>query len=194
MDDVSRTLDVYESESTAYIEKYSAESAAATYGESFFDALSECTGSASVLNLGCGPGPDVETFVEAGYEVAGLDITQSFLTEATERVPAGAFVRGDMRSLPFQDGSFDGIWASASFHHVPRPDARETLRDCRRVLRPGGSLFASVKRDEGLDDDDTERHFEYYQPAAFRSLLEDAGFEPESVRTVDKWVSAVATN
>lgn len=193
MDDVSRTLDVYESESEAYIEKYTAESAAALYGDSFIQSLSRFGETASVLDVGCGPGPDIETIAAEGHAVTGLDITQSFLTEATERVPAGTFVRGDMRSLPFQDASFDGIWASASFHHVPRPEARETLRDCRRVLRPGGYLFVSAKRNEALDDDDTERHFEYYQPAALRSLLESAGFELERVRTVDKWVSAVAT-
>lgn len=190
MDEVSRTLDVYESESDAYVEKYTAESVAALYGDDFFEALETVqTGdTARVLDIGCGPGPDAETFASAGHDVTGLDITQSFLRDGVERVPEAAFVRGDMRSLPFGSDRFDGIWACASFHHVPRSHARETLRDCRRVLQPEGYLSVIVKRDEQMDDDDTDRHFEYYGRDEFRSVLDSAGFEPVAFETQGKWL------
>lgn len=195
MDEISRTLDVYESSSDSYVEKYTSESVAELYGGPFFDALSTASAGefSQVLDIGCGPGPDTESFSAAGHDVTGFDITQSFLSAGSERVPDAAFVRGDMRSLPFDDGSFDGIWASASFHHVPRSAATAALRDWRRVLRSGGCAFLSVKRDESLDGDTTDRFFEYYKPEEFQSLLDGVGFEPITLQTEGKWVSAIVT-
>lgn len=195
MEDVAKTANTYESESSSYIEKYWTESVAANYGEPFFDSLTRRSVERpiEVLDIGCGPGVDVDVFTEEGYDVTGVDVTPSFLREGAERVPEAGFVQGDMRNLPFEDAAFDGLWASASFHHVPSTDATTTLRECRRVLRPGGNLFVSTKRDEEVDDDDTERHFEYYEPAAFRDMLTEAGLGIASMQTTEGWVAAVAT-
>lgn len=192
MDEITRTLGVYESEADSYVEKYTSESVAELYGDPFLDAVETAAeGTPQVLDIGCGPGPDTEVFASKGHDVTGFDITGSFLREGAARVPGAAFVRGDMRSLPFEDNSFDGIWASASFHHVPREAAVETLRDWRRVIPPSGHVFVSVKRDEILDGDTTDRFFEYYEAETFRSLLDSAGFEPTTLQTDGKWVSAI---
>jgi ubiquinone/menaquinone biosynthesis C-methylase UbiE len=194
MDEITRTLGVYESATDSYVEKYTAESVAELYGDPFFDAVEAAANATPrVLDIGCGPGPDTEVFSAAGHDVTGFDITASFLREGADRVPAATFVRGDMRSLPFETNSFDGIWASASFHHVPRSAATATLRDWRRVIRPSGHVFVSAKRDETLDGDTTDRFFEYYDAETFRSLLDNAGFEPATLQTDGKWVWAIAT-
>lgn len=195
MDEVSRTHDTYEGNSVDFVEKYCEMSVAEEYGDPFFEALDGAIDgtSGTVLDIGCGPGPDVETFADAGHDVVGFDITASFLREAAERVPDAAFARGDMRHLPFADGTFDGLWASASFHHVPREQAAETLREFRRVLRDGGPALVSVKRARVESTEDPDRHFEYYRPDAFRSLLETAGFDPVELNTEERWVWTVAT-
>lgn len=188
MDDVSRTLEEYESEADAYVRKYRAESFADRYGGPFFDAL---TGS-RLLDVGCGPGADISTFESAGYDVTGLDLTQSFLRAARDRDPTASLVRGDMRRLPFGDGSVDGIWSAASFLHVPRSDATPTLREFRRVLRPAGVVFLSVKRAPTTPGESSDRHFEYYGPEAIGLIVRDAGFEPVVLETAENWVSVVA--
>lgn len=196
MDKVSQTRDVYESEADSYIEKYYSLSIAEEYGQEFLDALEgrhTDNAEVTVLDVGCGPGRDVDVFADAGFSVTGFDVTQSFLCEASDRIGDATFVRGDMRDLPFQDASFDGLWACASFHHVPREEAPATLREYRRILEPDGYLEISVKRDPETDRDDTERHFEYYQPTAFYSLLENAGFEIVSSMTDERWVGVLAT-
>jgi SAM-dependent methyltransferase len=43
-----------------------------------------------------------------------------------------------MTHLPFEDGSLDAITFNASFHHTP--DMPKTLRECFRVLKPGGTI------------------------------------------------------
>ncbi|ELZ02975.1 ubiquinone/menaquinone biosynthesis methyltransferase UbiE [Natrialba chahannaoensis JCM 10990] len=188
MDDITRTLAEYESAADAYAQKYCAESVAARYGDPFLDAL---TGD-RLLDVGCGPGPDVSTFDAAGYDAVGLDLTPAFLQRAREREPAAAFVRGDMRDLPFDDDAFDGVWSSASFLHVPRSDATATLREFRRVLRPDGVVFCSVKRVPTTPGESQDRHFEYYRPDTIRSMVDDVGFELVRVETEANWISVLA--
>jgi ubiquinone/menaquinone biosynthesis C-methylase UbiE len=188
MDELGRTREGYEADAEAYVEKYLSESIAARFGAAFTGAVE----GDRLLDIGCGPGPDVETFVDDGYDVAGLDITRPFLREADDRIPEAAFVQGDMRYLPFDDATFDGVWASASFHHVPRREAAATLRECRRVLRPEGVAYVSVKREGYEKPADRDRYFEYYRPAEFRSLLDEAGLDELECRTGENWLSVLA--
>ncbi|WP_247000085.1 class I SAM-dependent methyltransferase [Halosolutus gelatinilyticus] len=190
MDEVSRTLDAYESDPDAYVEKYRSVSIAARFGDAFFDALD----GDRILDVGCGPGSDLETMVSAGYDATGLDITPSFLRAASDRLPATSLARGDMRRLPFRNGAFDGVWSCASFLHVPRPDAVETLREFRRVLADAGIVYLSVKRSETEPRDGEDRYFEYYGPDELRSALREAALEPRRVDVHENWVSAIAEN
>jgi ubiquinone/menaquinone biosynthesis C-methylase UbiE len=188
MDELRRTREGYEAAAEAYVEKYLSESIAVRFGAAFTDAVE----GDRLLDVGCGPGPDVATFVADGYDVTGLDITRSFLREADDRIPEAAFVQADMRHLPFDGATFDGVWASASFHHVPRHEAAATLRECRRVLRPEGVAYVSVKREGYEKPADRDRYFEYYRPADFRSLLDEAGFDELEFRTGENWLSVLA--
>ena len=74
----------------------------------------------------------------------GVDIS-----EVTARQAAGAFedaslraVAGDVRSLPFRDGSFDAIYSMGTIEHFPSPE--RALAEIRRVLRPGGRAVVGV--------------------------------------------------
>ena len=188
MDEVDRTLTAYEADADAFVEKYREESVAELFGDPFVEALP----GDRVLDVGCGPGPDLTAFCEADLAPIGLDPTASFLRAAAERLPTAPLVRGDMRRLPLADASVDGVWSSASFLHVPRDDAEPTMREFRRVLRSDGVAFVSVKRFDPDAYDPGGRHFEYYQLAEFRELLEAGGFEPVDVRTQGKWIAAIA--
>lgn len=120
MDEIRQTHEKYDGDRDAFIEKYLAESGVREYGDAFVDALD----GGRVLDLGCGPGVDTTILVEDGFDVVGFDITRPFLDAARDRLAdvtgeqtgQSAFVRGDMRTLPFESDSFDGIWASGSFH------------------------------------------------------------------------------
>jgi len=196
MDEVRQTHEQYDSDQDAFIEKYLSESGLQAYGDPFVDALE----GDRVLDLGCGPGVDATILVEDGFDVVGFDITRPFLDAASERLAdvngeqtgQSALVRGDMRTLPFESDSFDGIWASGSFHHVPKDQAAQTVAECRRTLRSDGTLFLSAKR-QPTGSETGARHFEYYEVEEFRSMIEDGGFEVDVVDTTEYWVSVVAT-
>ncbi|WP_396610658.1 class I SAM-dependent methyltransferase [Haloferax sp. S1W] len=188
MDEVSRTSAIYEGNSDAFVEKYRSESVAARFGGDFYAALS----GDHVLDVGCGPGIDTETFSDDGFDVTGFDLTASFVESARTAVPDASFVRGDMRRLPFRDGLFDGVWSCASFLHVPRADAPETLREFRRVLAVNGVLYLSLKHGDESGYDDDGRYFERYRPGEIRSLLDDAGFSTVSIDEYGRWLNVLA--
>ncbi|ELZ87649.1 ubiquinone/menaquinone biosynthesis methyltransferase UbiE [Haloferax elongans ATCC BAA-1513] len=190
MDEVSRTTTVYESDADAFVEKYRSESIAARFGDEFYEALS----GERVLDAGCGPGRDTQTFNDDGFEVTGFDLTASFIETAAAEVPDASFARGDMRRLPFADDTFDGVWSCASFLHVPREDAPETLCEFSRVLDDDGTLYLSLKHGDESGFDATGRYFERYRPEQIRSLLDDAGFGAISIdQHSKKWIQALAS-
>jgi len=99
---------------------------------------------ARLLDLGCGGGQDAGDLDRRGYRVMGVDRTSALLTEGRRRYRSLSLVRADFRFLPFQAKSFDGLWAGASLMHLPKPDARRTLADLYRLVRPGGLFAATV--------------------------------------------------
>ena len=100
--------------------------------------------NARLLDLGCGGGQDADNFRQRGYRVVGLDRTNALLLAGRRRDPSLPLVLADLRQLPFQAMSFDGLWAAASLMHLPKTVARRVLIDLCSLVRPGGFLAATV--------------------------------------------------
>lgn len=105
-----------------------------------------------VLDCGCGPGSITRGLAAAAAPgaVAALDLDRSILERArasTER-DAIRWVRGSIEHLPFAAGSFDVVFAHTVLMHLDDPLG--ALRECRRVLAPGGRLGV-VDGDWGAD-------------------------------------------
>ena len=99
---------------------------------------------ARLLDIGCGGGQDASNLRQRGYRVVGLDRTSALLSAGRRRDPSLSLVLADLRQLPFQAMSFDGLWATASLMHLPKPVARLVLADLCSLVRPGGFLAATV--------------------------------------------------
>jgi ubiquinone/menaquinone biosynthesis C-methylase UbiE len=99
-----------------------------------------------LLDLACGHGRIANRLAVRGARVTGLDATPAFLDQArADAAQAGlevTYVEGDMRSLPWADGSFDRVlsWFT-SFGYFSDGENRRVLREACRVLRPGGRLL-----------------------------------------------------
>ncbi|MFB6125159.1 MAG: methyltransferase domain-containing protein [Halanaeroarchaeum sp.] len=95
-----------------------------------------------VLDVGCGTGFATEALRERTENVHGLDQSAHQLEQAYakfgKRGPV-RFYRGDAERLPFREDSFDVVWSSGSIEYWPNPVA--ALRECRRVVRPGGQVL-----------------------------------------------------
>lgn len=99
-----------------------------------------------ILDVACGAGRHLRPLLAAGATVVGLDYSAVLLAEA-RRAWRGAssappLVRGDMRALPFREGSFDGVTSLfTSFGYFSAAEDRAVLAGCARVLRTRGFLL-----------------------------------------------------
>jgi len=156
--------------------------------------------SARVLDLGCGPGRDIELLRARGARTIGADLSLGMLREARARV-GGALVCGDMRALPFTSASFYGVWLCAALLHLPRADAPRALAEVRQILRATRPLYVSVQQGEGERWIETRgaRLFVYYQPDELAAIVRAAGFvvqktwiNQDETRSQITWINLVA--
>jgi SAM-dependent methyltransferase len=102
-----------------------------------------------VLDVGCGPGRHANELGRRGYEVHGVDISETFLDVARADAPEGVtYGREDARDMPFR-GEFDLVLSicQGAFGLAGGPAAgerldpdREILAGMARALKPGGTL------------------------------------------------------
>jgi ubiquinone/menaquinone biosynthesis C-methylase UbiE len=102
-----------------------------------------------VLDVGCGTGVVARDLVERVAErgkVVGVDPSERLIEVAVRRMEEGSlkgrieFRCVDGAALPFPDGSFDLVVASAVFGHIP--NGMEVLKEMVRVARPAGTVVA----------------------------------------------------
>jgi ubiquinone/menaquinone biosynthesis C-methylase UbiE len=150
-----------------------------------------------VLDLGCGPGDGAAMLTKERDAVAiGLDYSQGML-DAARKEPrlVGRLTRGDAGRLPFKNGAFDKIVCTNSFHHYP--DHFASLREMRRVLRPGGLLVLVDPRKDNIFGRMAIELFEervfglkevrIFGVQQWRELLRDAGFSDSRIDVGPMW-------
>ena len=103
-----------------------------------FSALSPVAGK-RILDLGCGAGETSVYFAKKGAQVIALDISPEMVAVG-RRLADKHGVKVDFQTavaekLPFPDGHFDAVFGNGVLHHV---DLIPTLKEIRRVLKPGG--------------------------------------------------------
>jgi len=91
-------------------------------------------GGAACLDVACGTGRYAQAVADAGYRVAGFDVSADQLSYARRRV-AGA-VRADARLLPVRDQAVAA--AVGMFFHTDVEDFGAVIREVARCLRPRG--------------------------------------------------------
>jgi len=103
---------------------------------------------ASVLDVGGGPGAYAVWLARRGYRVVLVDAVPLHVTQARDAASsAGQRIDarvGDARRLEEADGSVDAVLLLGPLYHLTERTARvQALREARRVLRPGGLVFAA---------------------------------------------------
>jgi SAM-dependent methyltransferase len=101
------------------------------------EALALGTGD-HLLEIGCGGGLLLRDALRCGCRATGLDHSNEMVQLARERAPGAEVVRARAERLPFADDTFSAVAMSVVFFFFD--DALGVLRECRRVLRPGGRL------------------------------------------------------
>lgn len=99
-------------------------------------------GSMAVLDVGCGTGAHLETYVESGAECFGLDASPAMLAQAAVRLGDGAELElGNATDLPHKDSSFDFVFASLFLHELDTQTRTASLSEIARVTKPEGRVL-----------------------------------------------------
>jgi ubiquinone/menaquinone biosynthesis C-methylase UbiE len=115
------------------------------------DQIALCTSAGHdtrFLEIGVGTGRIALPFVQIGADYTGADLSLPMMEVMRKKIAAISkgvgrlkLALADAMVLPFADASFDVIIMIQLLHLVS--DWRQTLRECRRVLRDGGWLVLS---------------------------------------------------
>jgi ubiquinone/menaquinone biosynthesis C-methylase UbiE len=98
----------------------------------------------SVLDVGCGDGTVVQSLRTRGINAVGIDGSQSLIMAGQKRYPEVVpFLSvGDAKHLNYRDCTFDNVLLIGVLHHIhSREDQLRVVRECLRVLKPGGYLL-----------------------------------------------------
>jgi ubiquinone/menaquinone biosynthesis C-methylase UbiE len=91
-----------------------------------------------VLDLGCGSGRFCVWSQDTGAHLIGTDTGAFFAREALSNVD---LVVGELRKLPFGDGTITKAYTIDVLEHLTAGDLRAVLSEVARVLAPGGAVF-----------------------------------------------------
>ncbi|MFP2926926.1 class I SAM-dependent methyltransferase [Pyxidicoccus sp. 3LG] len=99
-----------------------------------------------LVDVGSGKGKQlVELAQRLGCHVIGLDPLDQNLELAAERIRKVSLedrvtlLKGSIEKIPLEDASVDFLWCLDMFNHVEDIDG--ALKECARVLKPGGSMM-----------------------------------------------------
>jgi SAM-dependent methyltransferase len=129
-----------------------------------------------LLDFGCGPGRDLQTFKALGHRAVGLEGAPS--AAALARANSGCEVlEQSFLQLDLGSQRYDGVFANAVLFHVPGQVLPQVLRQLQACLRPGGVLFSSNPRGDGQEGWSGERYGAFHGWPTWRALVTAAGFD-----------------
>ena len=150
---------------------------------------------ASILDLGCGFGRHAILMAEHGFEVTGIDLSETLLKraqrDANRKKANVTFLLGDMRQLDLR-AAFDAtIVLGSTFGYFDDRTNLEVLKRIRNALRPGGRLMVEFlnrdrvvnelprvtwwRQDNRLYLDESEFDFERSRLCSKRTVIFDDG-------------------
>jgi SAM-dependent methyltransferase len=136
----------------------------------YYWAADYCTGK-DVLEAACGTGQGLGYIASVAKSVVGGDYSQPILDIArshyANRIELKRF---DAQQIPFPDRSLDVVILFEALYYLP--EAERFFRECRRVMRPGGTLLIATANKDLYDFIPSPHSFRYY---GVRELAESLG-------------------
>jgi len=138
---------LFSQKASTWNQKYSANGPLRYRLDAFRNQLGELVmPPAKVLDFGCGTGNLACHLSACGFTVSACDISVKMIERARECNPSAPVdwivLSADWRELPFESDVFDAVVASSAFEYLS--DVDTAFVECRRILKPGGFLIATV--------------------------------------------------
>lgn len=163
--------------------------------KSFLDRIAKLLGKSPeqiyLLDVGCSSGAFLNSAVKLGYRAEGVEPAPK--AAATAQAAGLKVHQGLLQEAGYADGQFDAITLFEVIEHLQQP--LELLRECQRILRPGGilligtgnaaswSMAAMGARWEYLDIVRHGGHVSFFNPGSIAALAQRSGFSVAAVNT-----------
>ena len=142
------------------------------------------------LDLGCGIGVYHDGLLGCFKELHATDISANSIQRAKEANPWVKYLHHGAQLLPYQDETFDVVFAICVMHHVPPNDWGMFTQEIYRTLKPGGIALIFehnpynpatqyIVRSCEIDKDAV-----LLRPGKLRSIFAQAGFKRLTTRTI----------
>ncbi len=150
-----------------------------------------------ILDLGCGTGSTTRLLKQAfpTAEVIGVDLSPYMLTVADRKAKQANLTihwqHVQAEHTPFEDASFDLVTASLLFHELPPTVSQAVLRECFRLLKPGGEAIMldgaqkTLRQTEWLTQIFEEPYIQAYANSSLDAWMGAAGFA--AIQTEEFW-------
>jgi ubiquinone/menaquinone biosynthesis C-methylase UbiE len=133
-----------------------------------------------LIDIGCGPKPYKKLLAPYVTEHIGVDHIETLHNRSNIDLFGTAY------NIPAEDESFDSAICTAVLEHLEEPEI--ALRECFRVLRPGGFAIYSVPFIWHLHEE--PRDFYRYSKYGLKYLFEKAGFTITEIKALSGfWVT-----
>lgn len=119
-------------------------------------------GVKTVCDIGCGFGRYSAVLSYNRFEVYGFDISD-YAVKITEEMLKSfgleyrQFKKCEMTNIQFEDSMFEGVVAHAVIDHLTLADAKRSINEISRIVKPDGLVYVSF---DGLSDEDIDSDHE----------------------------------
>jgi ubiquinone/menaquinone biosynthesis C-methylase UbiE len=106
-----------------------------------------------VLDLGCGSGRHAVLLAKKGFDVYGMDVSQSGL-KLTKKWLNELYLKARIKNascyekFPYKDNFFDALITVQVIHHARLKDIKTCIKEIERVVKPGGIVFITVTKNK----------------------------------------------
>jgi SAM-dependent methyltransferase len=102
----------------------------------------------AVLEVGCGPGPNVWYLAREGFHATGLDTSAVAIDQARTFLQRDGLTAqldvGDVTRLPYGDAMFHAVLDNECLSALTSGQLRQAIDEIARVLKPGGWFYSKT--------------------------------------------------
>ncbi len=112
--------------------------------------LLEKAGLRKILIPGFGYGRNARPFIEKGFEVTGIEISETAIELARKHFGESLRIHhGSVSDMPFDHEMYEGVYCYALLHLLNKEDRQKLISGCYKQLKPGGQMiFVSLSKDD----------------------------------------------
>lgn len=204
MDKSKFAVSTYNKIANIYTQKYFDDLSDAPYIDKFLQYLGK---DAKILDVGCGPGTFIQYLLDKGFHVEGIDLSEEMIRIAKQKIPNTVFKVMDMRTLSYDNNTFDGLLIAYSLIHIATDEIEKVLKEFFRVLKSKGIIMTITQKGEPdkivtepLKKDEKmfinfftkQRLFDYLEQAGFNLLYQEETNMQDIESLSDKVIYTIA--